>query len=56
LIERFGYLVRSYRLTPDGSCPGCNMKIPGLWPADPAQVRVGDMDLYRTRLPRPVRA
>ena len=56
LIERFGYLVRSYRLTPDGSCPGCNMKIPGRWPADPAQVRVGDMDLYRARLPRPVRA
>src|SRR5262249_31941307 len=32
LIERFGFLVRSYRLTPEGKCPGCQTTIPGIWP------------------------
>lgn len=31
LIERFGYLVRNYHLTPTGSCPSCGTKIPGRW-------------------------
>jgi pyruvate formate lyase activating enzyme len=31
LIERMGYLVRSYRLTPDGACPSCRTKLPGRW-------------------------
>jgi pyruvate formate lyase activating enzyme len=31
LIERYGYLVRSYRLTPEGSCPSCGTNIPGRW-------------------------
>jgi pyruvate formate lyase activating enzyme len=31
LIERFGYLVRRYRLTPDGRCPSCAMPVPGRW-------------------------
>ena len=54
LIERVGYLVRSYRLTPDGACSSCNAKIPGLWPQDPNQVRVSASHDYRTRLPRAV--
>ncbi len=33
LIERRGYLVRRYRLTPDGACPGCATPIPGRWDA-----------------------
>jgi pyruvate formate lyase activating enzyme len=31
LVERYGYLIRSYRLTPDGACPDCSMSIPGRW-------------------------
>jgi len=31
LIERFGYLVRDYRITPSGTCPDCGAAIPGRW-------------------------
>ena len=31
LVERYGYLIRSYRLTADGSCPDCGTSIPGRW-------------------------
>ena len=31
LIERYGYLVRSYRITADGTCPQCRTPIPGRW-------------------------
>jgi len=31
LIERYGYLVRQYRITPDGACPDCATRIPGRW-------------------------
>jgi pyruvate formate lyase activating enzyme len=31
LIERFGYLVRTYRLTAAGTCPDCGTVIPGRW-------------------------
>jgi len=31
LIERYGYLVRSYHLTPQGACPSCGTNIPGRW-------------------------
>ncbi len=55
LIERFGFLVRDYRLTPEGTCPRCQTQIPGIWPARPAEVRVGDLEAYGTRLPRVVR-
>lgn len=33
LIERYGYRIRSYRLTSGGCCPSCNHSIPGRWPA-----------------------
>ncbi len=55
VIERYGYLIRSYRLTPDGRCPHCETRLPGVWPAEPAGVRTGnDMASYRSRLPRAV--
>jgi pyruvate formate lyase activating enzyme len=57
LIERYGYLVREYRLTADGKCPRCQMAIPGIWPTGGAsEVRTGDsmMDYYR-RVPRRVK-
>ena len=31
LIERYGYLIRSYNLTPTGGCPSCGLQIPGRW-------------------------
>jgi len=31
LVERFGYRIASYRLTPDGRCPTCSTLIPGHW-------------------------
>jgi pyruvate formate lyase activating enzyme len=31
LIERSGYLIEDYRLTPDGACPQCHAQIPGRW-------------------------
>lgn len=31
LIERSGYLIQQYRLSPDGSCPDCGTRIPGRW-------------------------
>jgi pyruvate formate lyase activating enzyme len=56
LIERFGYLIRSYKLTPEGTCPHCQTRIPGIWPREGATaVRTGDsMAAYYSRLPRAV--
>jgi pyruvate formate lyase activating enzyme len=31
LIERYGYLIREYNLTPAGGCPSCGTHIPGRW-------------------------
>ncbi|MBI2833088.1 MAG: AmmeMemoRadiSam system radical SAM enzyme [Acidobacteria bacterium] len=31
LIERYGYFVRRYRLTPEGGCPSCGHQVPGRW-------------------------
>ena len=33
LVERFGYFIQEYRLTPDGQCPDCGTTIPGRWGA-----------------------
>ncbi len=31
LVERTGYHIRSYHLTPDGACESCGAAIPGRW-------------------------
>ena len=31
LIERYGYLILSYNLTPNGCCPSCGAALPGRW-------------------------
>ena len=31
LVERYGYFIRKYRLTSQGSCPGCGAGIAGRW-------------------------
>jgi pyruvate formate lyase activating enzyme len=33
LIERYGYLILSYNLPPNGRCPSCDAAIAGRWPA-----------------------
>src|SRR5438552_1643301 len=33
LIERYGYLIRGYDLSPQGTCRGCGTSIPGRWQA-----------------------
>lgn len=56
LIERYGYLVRGYRLTTEGSCPKCGGAIPGIWPKSAQEVRTGSsMADYFSRMPRRVR-
>jgi pyruvate formate lyase activating enzyme len=57
LIDRFGYLVREYRITADGKCPSCQTSIPGIWPtAGAAEVRIGEsMADYYARLPHGVK-
>ena len=57
LIERFGYLVRAYKIASDGKCPHCQTVVPGIWPGGgAAEVRTGDgMTAYYSRLPRGVK-
>ena len=31
LIERYGYRIQDYRITPEGRCPDCHAAIPGRW-------------------------
>jgi pyruvate formate lyase activating enzyme len=31
LVERYGYFIQQYRLTPEGACPECQTRIPGRW-------------------------
>ena len=33
LIERYGYRIQNYRITPQGNCPNCGGSIPGRWSA-----------------------
>jgi pyruvate formate lyase activating enzyme len=55
LIERYGFLVRSYRVTSQGTCPSCAMRLPGIWHEEPSQARTGDMEMYQLRMPRALR-
>lgn len=31
LVERYGYLIRQVKVTPEGKCPKCATTIPGIW-------------------------
>jgi pyruvate formate lyase activating enzyme len=56
LIERLGYLITAYRITPGGTCPNCHARIPGVWPERGAEgVPCGDTSEWRARSPRMVR-
>jgi pyruvate formate lyase activating enzyme len=50
LIRRFGYIIQEYRITSAGTCPDCGIRIPGIWHAEPDQVRLNGLGA-----PRPVR-
>lgn len=50
LIQRSGFTIGRYRLTPEGRCPDCNEHIPGVWPG-PTEGRVASGE----SLPDPLR-
>lgn len=56
LIERQGFTIKAYRLTPGGKCPGCATSIPGLWPAggDMAGPAMSASTSGFTRIPRSI--
>jgi len=31
LVERYGYLIRQVKVTPQSTCPACKTRIPGIW-------------------------
>lgn len=39
LVQRSGYVIHDYAITPGGACPKCGEKIAGVWPAEPGAVR-----------------
>jgi pyruvate formate lyase activating enzyme len=49
LIERYGYIIRSYRITEQGACPQCGYSVPGVWTDRPESV-----NLDGPGFPRPV--
>jgi pyruvate formate lyase activating enzyme len=34
VVRRTGYLIRDYRITPQGTCPQCGAAVPGVWPVE----------------------
>ena len=56
LVERCGYYILSYRLTPEGACPQCHARIPGRW-AKEFQGQIADHPFlpFLTRRPKRVR-
>ena len=40
LVRRRGYRLSEYRITAQGTCPACGVKIAGIWPENPKQVRI----------------
>ena len=55
LVERMGFAILGYRVTPEGSCPKCGTAIAGVWPASAAEVQVDPGSLWLGRRPRPLR-
>ena len=47
LIERVGYRIRNYRITPTGTCPKCGASIPGIWTDQVENVRLGGPGIPR---------
>lgn len=47
LIQRRGYVVSGYHITAQGTCPKCNLSIPGVWTDRPDTVRLGGLGFPR---------
>jgi len=47
LVERYGYMIQSYRLTAEGTCLGCGARIPGIWTDQPETVNLGGWGMPR---------
>lgn len=47
LIQRSGYVIQGYHITPRGTCPRCNTAIPGIWPENPESVRLNGWGIPR---------
>ena len=47
LIERSGYVIQEYHLTPQGTCPKCNTHIAGVWTDKPDTVNIGGWGVPR---------
>jgi len=52
LIRRYGYVIRDYVLTDTGTCPQCESVIPGVWPENAKEVRLGSSSDVFARHPR----
>lgn len=47
LIERYSYVIESYRLTAEGRCPKCGEAIAGIWTDRPAEVHLHGLGMPR---------
>jgi pyruvate formate lyase activating enzyme len=47
LIERYSYVIRSYRLTESGTCPKCGAAVAGVWTDTPERVNLGGLGMPR---------
>jgi len=47
VVERYSYVIESYRLTPEGTCAKCNTPIPGIWTSRPETVNLQGFGMPR---------
>lgn len=47
VIERYGFNINRYRVTPQGTCPKCGTAIPGIWSDQPETVQTGRFGMPR---------
>lgn len=47
LIERRGYTIHGYHITSDGACPKCGQPVPGVWPKEQREVKIGGWGMPR---------
>lgn len=47
LVERYGYVIQSYHISAQGTCPGCGAHIPGIWTDQPEKVNLGGWGMPR---------
>jgi len=40
LVQRQGYVIYGYRLTPEGKCPECGEAIAGVWSEKPGDIQI----------------